>query len=65
MAMLSGVVFFVHQLGAFLGGWLGGYFYDRAGSYDSVWAIAVALSLLAAAVNLPIREAPARPLQPA
>ena len=65
MAMLSGIVFFVHQLGAFLGGWLGGYLYDRAGSYDGVWAIAVALSLLAAAVNLPIREEPARPLQPA
>jgi predicted MFS family arabinose efflux permease len=65
MAMLSGIVFFVHQLGAFLGGWLGGYFYDRAGSYDGVWAIAVALSLLAAMVNLPIREEPARPLQPA
>ena len=65
MAMLSGIVFFVHQLGAFLGGWLGGYLYDRAGSYDGVWAIAVALSLLAAVVNLPIREEPARPLQPA
>jgi predicted MFS family arabinose efflux permease len=65
MAMLSGIVFFVHQVGAFLGGWLGGYLYDRAGSYDGVWAIAVALSLLAAVVNLPIREEPARPLQPA
>ena len=65
MAMLSGVVFFVHQLGAFLGGWLGGYLYDRSGSYDGVWALAVALSLLAAAVNLPIREEPARRLQPA
>jgi predicted MFS family arabinose efflux permease len=65
MAMLSGVVFLVHQVGGFLGGWLGGYLYDRAGSYDGVWAIAVALSLLAAAVNLPVREAPTRPLQPA
>ena len=65
MAMLSGIVFFVHQLGAFLGGWLGGYVYDRAGSYDGVWAIAVGLSVLAAAVNLPIREEPARRLQAA
>jgi predicted MFS family arabinose efflux permease len=65
MAMLSGVVFFVHQLGAFLGGWLGGYLYDRSGSYDGVWAIAIALSLLAAVVNLPIREEPVRRLQPA
>jgi predicted MFS family arabinose efflux permease len=64
MAMLSGIVFFVHQVGGFLGGWLGGSLYDRAGSYDGVWAIAVALSLLAAAVNLPIREEPAPRLQP-
>jgi len=64
MAMLSGVVFFVHQVGGFLGGWLGGYLYDRAGSYDGVWAIAIGLSVLAAAVNLPIREQPARRLQP-
>jgi predicted MFS family arabinose efflux permease len=65
MAMLSGIVFFVHQLGAFLGGWLGGYVYDRAGSYDGVWAIAVGLSVLAAVVNLPIREEPARRPRPA
>ena len=65
MAMLSGVVFFVHQVGGFLGGWLGGYLYDRAGSYDSVWAIAIGLSVLAAAVNLPIREQPVRRLRPA
>ena len=48
MAMLSGVVFFVHQVGGFLGGWLGGYLYDRVGSYDGVWAIAIGLSVLAA-----------------
>ena len=63
--MLSGVVFFVHQLGGFLGGWLGGYLYDRAGSYDSVWAIAIGLSVLAAAVNMPIREQPVPRLRPA
>ena len=65
MGMLSGVVFFVHQVGGFLGGWLGGYLYDRAGSYDGVWAIAIGLSVLAALVNLPIREQPVRRLQPA
>ena len=59
LAMLSGIVFFVHQVGAFLGGWLGGYLYDRAGTYDGVWMIAVGLSVLAAVVNLPIREEPA------
>jgi predicted MFS family arabinose efflux permease len=58
MSMLSGIVFFVHQIGAFLGGWLGGYLYDRTGNYDSVWMIAIALSLVAALVNLPIREEP-------
>lgn len=65
MGMLSGIVFFVHQLGGFLGGWLGGYLYDRAGSYDGVWVIAIGLSVLAALVNLPIREQPVRRLRPA
>jgi len=65
IAMLSGVVFFVHQVGGFLGGWLGGHLYDRAGSYDGVWAIAIGLSVLAALVNLPIREQPVRRLRPA
>jgi MFS family permease len=58
LAMLSGVVFFVHQVGAFLGGWLGGYLYDLTGSYDGVWLIAIGLSVFAAAINLPIREEP-------
>ncbi|MCB1924080.1 MAG: MFS transporter [Gammaproteobacteria bacterium] len=58
MSMLGGVVFLFHQVGAFLGGWLGGYLYDIAGSYDAVWLIAIGLSLIAAALNLPIREKP-------
>jgi MFS family permease len=58
MAMLSGIVYFFHQLGAFLGSWLGGALYDRFGSYDKVWMIAIGLSLIAAVANLPIREAP-------
>jgi MFS family permease len=58
LAMLSGIVFFVHQVGAFLGGWLGGYLYDLTGAYDGVWLIAIGLSLFAAAINLPIREQP-------
>lgn len=62
MSMLAGVVFFAHQLGAFLGGWLGGWLYDRLGSYDAAWGLAIGLSLVAAALNLPIREEPvARP----
>lgn len=56
MAMLGGFVFFGHQLGSFAGGWLGGWIYDRAGSYDLAWWLAIGLSLIAAALNAPIRE---------
>ncbi|MDB5730219.1 MAG: major facilitator superfamily 1, partial [Variovorax sp.] len=54
----GGFVFLSHQVGSFLGVWLGGYLYDRTGSYDLVWYIAIALGVLAALVNLPVREAP-------
>ncbi len=57
LSMLSGFVFFSHQIGSFMGVWLGGYLYDRTGSYDIVWYIAIALGVLAALVNLPIKEA--------
>ena len=60
MSMLGGFVFFAHQLGSFAGGWLGGWLYDRSGSYDSTWAIAIGLSVLAAVLNWPIRETPVR-----
>lgn len=56
LSMLSGFVFFSHQIGSFMGVWLGGYLYDRTGSYDVVWYIAIALGVLAALVNLPIKE---------
>jgi MFS family permease len=58
LSMLGGFVFFSHQIGSFLGVWLGGYLYDRTGSYDIVWYIAIALGFFAALVNLPVREAP-------
>ncbi len=57
LSMLSGFVFFSHQIGSFMGVWLGGYLYDRTGSYNIVWYIAIALGVLAALVNLPIKEA--------
>ena len=56
LSMLGGFVFLSHQVGSFLGVWLGGRLYDATGSYDVVWWIAVALGVLAALVNLPIRE---------
>lgn len=55
-AMLGGVVFFSHQIGSFLGVWLGGALYDLNKSYDPVWWMGVALGLAAALVHLPIRE---------
>ncbi|HRK37879.1 MAG TPA: MFS transporter [Burkholderiaceae bacterium] len=55
-SMLGGFVFFSHQIGSFMGVWLGGVLYDRTGSYDIVWYIAIALGVLAALVNLPVRE---------
>jgi predicted MFS family arabinose efflux permease len=58
LSMLSGFIFFAHQIGSFLGVWLGGYLYDRTGSYDIVWYLAIALGVLAALANLPVREAP-------
>jgi MFS family permease len=58
LGMLGGVVFFSHQIGSFLGVWLGGYLYDRFGSYDTVWWLGVALGVFAALVHLPIAERP-------
>jgi predicted MFS family arabinose efflux permease len=63
MSMLSGFVFLSHQLGSFMGAWLGGKLYDMTGSYALVWWLSVALSVMAALANLPVREAAiARPL---
>ena len=60
MATLFGIVFLNHQLGSFAGVWLGGWLYERTGSYDVVWWLSVVLSLAAALVHLPIAERPAR-----
>ncbi|CAM3781824.1 MFS transporter [Ectopseudomonas alcaliphila] len=63
LSMLGGIVFLFHQLGSFLGGWLGGYLYDTTGSYDLVWQISIGLSVMAAALNWPVREVPVARLQ--
>jgi predicted MFS family arabinose efflux permease len=56
MSMLSGFVFLSHQIGSFLGVWLGGYLFDHTGSYQLVWVSSIALGVLAGLVNLPIDE---------
>lgn len=63
LSMLGGIVFLFHQLGSFLGGWLGGVVYDRTGSYDLIWQVSILLSLLAAALNWPVHERPVARLQ--
>ena len=60
LGMLAGVVFLSHQIGSFLGVWLGGYLYDHFGSYNPVWWLGVALGLFAALVHLPIKEQPVK-----
>lgn len=58
LSMLSGFVFFSHQVGSFMGVWLGGYIYTKTGNYDLVWGIVLALGIFAALVNFPISEKP-------
>ena len=56
MSMLYGIAFLFHQVGAFLGGWLGGKVYDLTGSYDIVWYVSIALGVFGAIINYPIEE---------
>jgi predicted MFS family arabinose efflux permease len=65
LGMLGGVVFLSHQIGSFLGVWLGGTLYDRFGSYDPVWWLGVALGIFAAIVHWPIEEKQIDRLAPA
>ena len=58
MGTLFGIVFFSHQLGSFMGAWLGGYLFDLTGSYNIVWWIAVALGIVAALLHWPVDETP-------
>jgi predicted MFS family arabinose efflux permease len=64
LSMLSGFIFFSHQIGSFMGVWLGGYLYDKTGSYDIVWYLAIALGIFAALVNLPVKESPIQRMSP-
>ena len=58
LSMLSGLIFFSHQLGSFSGAYLGGYFFDNFGSYDYAWYLSIALSFFATLMHLPIDERP-------
>jgi predicted MFS family arabinose efflux permease len=58
LTMLAGVAFFSHQVGGFLGVWLGGVLFESTGSYDVIWWMAIALGVISALVNLPIVEKP-------
>ncbi len=63
LSTLYGIVFFSHQIGSFLGVWLGGRIYDATGLYTSVWVIAIILGVLACIVHLPIADRPVYPLR--
>ena len=56
LSMLSGFVFFSHQIGSFMGAWLGGYLYGLNGNYDIVWYLSIALGVFAGLINLPVKE---------
>ena len=58
MGTLYGIVFFSHQLGSFVGVWLGGIFYDKYGSYDIVWWVGIGVGAFSALVHLPVKEKP-------
>jgi predicted MFS family arabinose efflux permease len=63
MSTLFSIVFLSHQVGSFLGVWLGGVMFDATGSYDAIWIASVLLGLAAAALHLPIVERPLRPAE--
>ena len=58
MATLTGIIYFGHQIGSFLGIWLAGYLYDTTGSYNGAFMISIALGIFAALVNLPVDQRP-------
>jgi MFS family permease len=64
LSMLAGVAFFSHQVGSFLGVWLGGFAYEHTRSYDVVWWLSILFGVLSAVVNLPIVEKPVERVAP-
>ena len=58
MATLFGIVMLSHQVGGFLGAWLGGKVFTLTGSYDTIWMIDIVLAIGAALIHMPIKEAP-------
>ena len=62
LATIFGLVFLSHQIGGFTGAWLGGVVFDRTGSYDLMWIIAILAAAFAAVVHLPVRDGPPRPV---
>lgn len=58
LGLLGGIVFFGHQIGSFLGAWLGGRFFDQFGNYDVAWALVIGFGLFAALVHAPIDQRP-------
>mgnify|MGYP002821367125 CR=1 FL=1 len=64
MATLFGIVFLSHQIGAFLGVWLGGRVFDATGSYETIWWIAIALGFISAAIHMAIDDRPVMRLRP-
>ena len=65
MATLYGFVFLSHQIGSFIGVWLGGFIHDATGSYDLMWQAGILMGLVAAVIHLPIDETPVPRLQEA
>ena len=58
MGTLYGIVFLSHQIGSFVGVWLGGLFYDMYGSYDIVWWVGIGVGAFSAIIHLPVKEKP-------
>lgn len=65
MGTLFAITLFTHQIGAFFGAWLGGYFYDMTGSFDAAWFASIALGVFSAIIHLPIKEIAVKRLQTA